>query len=388
MQQLESANQSWVEVNDRLAAQVAEHNESVASLYRRLGQIMPCLDELPRDEQERLREIVDSVIIVPKALHAPIKYLSRKAGGSFRLQRMTHDAIQTKSLAHRLENKLIGKAFCRRLNVPTPRTFANGVASDRLRLSWKTPFVIKPRGGSQSKGVFGIVPQRTGLRDVFNGVTYDGVESLRAALVRAMQHFKLNEDAWIVEEMVSNDACGGGPSDDVKVFAFYGEICLVLQMPARWEGGPHHIFFTPEGTVVDTGQQGPPEGISLEPRFSRRDLQTAARISRQIPYPFVRIDFLVRGERLVFNEFTLNAALPGNFNKQYDRILGEAWVRAESRLLNDMVLGKRFTKFRRALSLSTGQRAVRFLRRAVRERLRSIRSAGGHKDGHAAHADR
>lgn len=79
--------------------------------------------------------------------------------------------------------------------------------------------------------------------------------------------------------------------------------------------------------------------------FTQQELAQVNEISRQIPSPFMRIDFL-RGENgLVFGEFTPKPGNYDEFEETIDRWLGDCFLGAENRLVTDMLQGKKFDAF-------------------------------------------
>ena len=64
-----------------------------------------------------------------------------------------------------------------------------------------------------------------------------------------------------------------------------------------------------------------------------------------MPVPYMRIDFL-RGEyRFAFGEFTPRPGDFEGFNEATDRMLGELYLDAETRLHADLLDGRRFPVF-------------------------------------------
>lgn len=72
----------------------------------------------------------------------------------------------------------------------------------------------------------------------------------------------------------------------------------------------------------------------------------AEQISLQIPSPFMRLDFLQCHDGLVLGEFTCRPGQFDEFNPSYDRLLGEKYAKARSRLFMDMLNSKGFDAFR------------------------------------------
>jgi hypothetical protein len=76
--------------------------------------------------------------------------------------------------------------------------------------------------------------------------------------------------------------------------------------------------------------------------FTPEMLETAERISAEIPAPFLRIDFHSTGSELVFCEFTPTSGSIWSYGRETDQFLGECYLDAEARLLDDLLKGKSF----------------------------------------------
>lgn len=157
-------------------------------------------------------------------------------------------------------------------------------------------------------------------------------------------------DRWMVEELVLEDSAKGLPARDLKFYVFYGEVALIQE--SRRDSGLKVAFWNPDGSKTVTGryEDVPLDGLG----FTRSDVETVSEVSRAIPYPFMRIDMLKGENELVLGEFTPRAGSFDQFNDEWDRRLGEAWVRAESRLLEDLLRGKQFDAYLNSTGLLEG----------------------------------
>jgi len=81
-------------------------------------------------------------------------------------------------------------------------------------------------------------------------------------------------------------------------------------------------------------------------------VEIATFLSLQIPTPFIRLDMLKSGTKLIFSEATPRPGKYHLFNEYYDRRLGEAYRKAEARLFRDLIAGKKFTTFCELFPLS------------------------------------
>lgn len=155
-------------------------------------------------------------------------------------------------------------------------------------------------------------------------------------------------DEWMWEEMILEDSMAQRPARDLKFYAFYGEI-LLMRESVYVDGKTRVAYWDASGVQSDMGH---PQDYDFDRvGFTEADAQVVSEISAQIPHPYCRIDMLKGEGELVLGEFTPH---PGNFDEftdEWDRRLGEAWVRAESRLMGDLLRGKSFKPFLDATGL-------------------------------------
>lgn len=190
--------------------------------------------------------------------------------------------------------------------------------------------VIKAQGGSSGKGVF--IKKNQDFYHVFDGKVFSQLEF---------------EDIWlgsgskpyIVEELVSyND----GPARDIKVYCFYGVAGLVLEVD-RSSGIAKYCEYSRDGNNLETGRyvgsrflgNGVPSEI----------VNAAERVSKEIPSPFVRLDFLLSDNGVYGGEITANPGSFHLFNWNENRRLGTEFIKAEARLYTDLINGKSFERY-------------------------------------------
>lgn len=142
-------------------------------------------------------------------------------------------------------------------------------------------------------------------------------------------------DEWIVETLVLDD---GQPAHEVKFFAFYGDVPLALEV--KRDDELVYRFFDPNDNAHIAGTEDfAANGVSGE------ELDLIKRISLNIPGPFVRINTLRGSDGLILNEFSPRLVGYGEIDDVWDRVLGEAWIRAEHRLRDDLLAAKKFSAF-------------------------------------------
>ena len=238
----------------------------------------------------------------------------------------------------KLNNKARGYKFVAKWDIPHPRVFQEkaGLAD----LETRTAVVIKPMSGAGSRGVYLVL----GDGRVFEpkrGQWLDDWQAMTLAMQVDLESGRVRHDRWMVEELVTEDEAGLRPGRDLKFYCFFGKVGLVLEVDrwqrqayCEWDDSGNQVF---SGKYDEQRFEG--EGVSAE------QIKLVAKLSRRIPAPFIRIDFLRSAHTesgLSFCEFTPR---PGNFHRfgqETDRRLGELYLEAEARLQRHFLKGKRF----------------------------------------------
>ncbi|MBA0123939.1 hypothetical protein H0B56_00090 [Haloechinothrix sp. YIM 98757] len=244
-----------------------------------------------------------------------------------------------------LDNKTNAYAFVDELGVRRP-------ASDRktyrfAEIEQAHPVVIKPVRGTGSRGAYAVfAPDR--IRHLFDGKELSSWAEMAAHAGKLMAPGARRRlpDRWMVEELVLEDGASHRLATDVKFYACYGEVLLVRES-RRLPGGTQAVqFWTGAGERTDVGI--PDEPLPEARGATPEQCELVREISRRIPVPFMRIDMLRGEDELVFGEFTPR---PGGFeqlNAEWDRAFAEGWVRAEGRIIEDVLTGKDFSAFAKA----------------------------------------
>lgn len=230
--------------------------------------------------------------------------------------------------------------------------------SDRRAYTWSEikpefPSVIKATKSTGARGCYLLFNESkiVHVKDHKILKSLDELNMHAAGLMDPSQGRVLPDD-WMVEELVLEDSRKGTAARNLKFYCFYGETIFIQE--SRREPDLEVCFYTPDNEPVRTGRYEDLvyEGVGV----TQEHVKEVARISKQIPHPFMRIDMLNGEDGLVFGEFTPR---PGNFdelNAYWDRRLGEEWARAESRILADLLSGKKFDAYLNSTNLLNRKR--------------------------------
>lgn len=328
---------------------VDEFRKALAGWQKKLRRELDRPEHGPADRAAILGELVRTDVFENRFLKtkpgqiyegfdfATLSSLSRFVFTARRRERLAPES----ALRWRLNNKAAGARFVAELGGATVPELFQGSPEDVLRWAEgaREAFVVKPVDQAYARGVFLAVP------DAFVLALKDGERLPWSALGEALG--AIGSSRWVAQRFLGRLAEDGEVlwPHDFRVHCFYGEIgfvretCLapVLRV-ADW---------TADGQPLDMGETFEP----LEGRGVTRELvEEARRISLEIPVPYIRIDFLGDGDGFAFCEFTPH---PGGVTKYHplDQRLGDMFLRAEGRILVDLLAGKRFDTFRRIAGL-------------------------------------
>ena len=104
-----------------------------------------------------------------------------------------------------------------------------------------------------------------------------------------------------------------------------------------------YCWWTVNGERVRTGKYN--NDLFKGKGCTEEEIELANQISLTIPAPFIRIDFLRSNNGLVFGEFTPKPGNYDEFDEATDKWLGDYFMEAEGRLLQDLLNGKKFSYF-------------------------------------------
>lgn len=245
-------------------------------------------------------------------------------------------------------SKARDRAFGERLGIPVPETLADNIGLEHLPIAPNT--ILKPVSGAGARGVMHIDPSRR-LHSVLSGRTYDSVAEASAEMRPANRLGAPTR--WSAEEAVLG--ADGELANDMKVYMFYGEPGIYLEIARRAGARGHDLY-----AVHDAAHRP----ISLGPKVRSFEgngvpddvLDKARRISLASPVAFLRVDFHMGATECVLGEITPHpgGTYAGSLHDDVDRYLGELFVEAEARLFVDMLGSKKFEAYQEVYQPESG----------------------------------
>lgn len=241
------------------------------------------------------------------------------------------------SLEWDVNNKIKGIKFAAANQVRVPEVYQKEVQFSELSI--KNGCIIKPSSGAGSVGVFAVRNFENDILEVKSNTKLEGLDELKSHIENMLKSNKVKVNNWNVEELLIGE--DGGIPRDIKIYTFYGEVGLVLEISRDKE--TKYCFYDGNMSPFNAGMY---EDQMLEPSLiSHEYIRLAAHLGKKIPAPMIRIDFLKTNNGPVFGEFTPRPGKFSDFNVETDRMLGEKFVEAQARLFSDLIKGKSFKDF-------------------------------------------
>ncbi|WP_254846677.1 ATP-grasp fold amidoligase family protein [Oceanobacillus sojae] len=205
----------------------------------------------------------------------------------------------------------------------------------------KENIVIKPAEGAGGRGVY-IVYASSDIISVKTGEKLSNWSLLKHRMEKDLLENKVEQDAWRIEELILEDAANKVSGRDVKFYCFYGKTGVILEIIRTPE--IKYCWWNGKGERIQTGKYDDKafEGLGV----LQEEIEMAERISKMIPSPFMRIDFLRSEDGLVFGEFTPKPGNYDEFNDNIDTYLGNLFIEAQGKLDKDLLQGKSFEIFK------------------------------------------
>lgn len=214
--------------------------------------------------------------------------------------------------------------------------------------------VIKPLSEANCQGAY-MVKKGYEILDLARREQLQDWSALMASLQEDLREGRVEEDQWIVQELIYEDIEKNKPARDFKLYCFYGKVAYIWEL-SRFPDY-QFCFWNANSERIEPGLMRDVKRF-VGDGVTREQMELAASISAKIPTPFIRIDFLRGWQGFVFCEFAL---LPGPYAGIEDwlnRALGDFFLDAEARLMEDLLAGKQFEeywRFRKDLGLEDGR---------------------------------
>lgn len=240
----------------------------------------------------------------------------------------------------RLNRKDTGYQFVRDHGGRVPSYGVYQTVSEAIKARPEGAFVLKPRAGHSSKGVYLLRPERHGsFFCIMNGRRFEGPEDIVKEYERALEKLRGVISRAVIVEQYVEDSLGFDVPLDYKVYAFATGSAIVMQRYA-----PAHLpkkkwafqFYDTMGNALGLIRLNTQSdvGISLKPPENFPELvKVADHLVKQAGVSFVRTDLYSSRDGVVFGEFTpVPNAGKEAFEPEFDRMLGERWAESLSRL--------------------------------------------------------
>ncbi|MBU5594369.1 hypothetical protein KQI76_04255 [Amphibacillus sp. MSJ-3] len=235
-----------------------------------------------------------------------------------------------------LDDKRIAYRFVDQLGIARPEESKETFTT--ATLPTLSDVVIKPTDSDGGRGVY-LVKHSKDIYDIKRNRHLTSWSQLVKSMQADLAKKWVKEDQWYYESLLQlNDQ---EPARDLKFYSFYGQIPLILEI--KRTGKTEYCWWNDQGEIIETGKYNGQlfTGIGV----TKEEIEQVKQLSKELPVPFMRIDFLRTEKGLVFGEFTPKPGHFDHFNAEIDQELGELYLQAEAELFNDLLNGKSFDAY-------------------------------------------
>lgn len=336
---------------DRLADERAQALARYRTLVEHLRKKSESLD--PRDKE--LYEAAVSKLSIDELTHPDLVTMAKVHGDPI----VHADSFFRKIVERRRKKQLgpvpekylgIGKErdqlFAQILGIRMPELHYTGCLADIPR-ELRTDTVLKPTNSSDSRGAFYLFHERS-IHSVEHSQTMESWDEMLASIINSLGEEAVTAPTWQIQELIYED--GVHPARDIKFHCFYGEIALILE--ARRHPTRQYAYFDGQGKPATVGRghlprfKDPAATIIDKGGLNEETLDYARWLSREVPVPYMRMDFLYTETGLVFLEFSSAPGQSHTWGDEWDRRFGKYYLEAEMRLIDDLLSGKDYVGWR------------------------------------------
>lgn len=254
-----------------------------------------------------------------------------------------------KNVPSRLGGKKIIRDFCDLIGINTPCILQIDLFEKIDFQKLPEFFVLKPSFASTSIGVYLLQKVGNNFFDILSKIEYTQEDLKLKCSIIAERYFGENNTraTFIVEELLV-DANGKAPPDDIRFYAFQGEIGLILKEDHMTGDRVESMYFdgnfspftdlSNRYSIAESAKNVEVIIDAIVPENHKALLNVAKRISMAVPTAFARIDLYDTPKGIYLGEVTLT---PGTFYYKNRKLmseieaarLGQLWINAEAKML-------------------------------------------------------
>lgn len=254
------------------------------------------------------------------------------------LRGIDHDqAHPLRQLPFKLRNYRLAASH----GIAVPEIYAAWTTVDEIDLSGlPDEFVVKSDGGA---GGHGVLPLRRDGEDRYTLVSTDRVMTSEDVRER-LRGISTLSGPYFAEELLHGVDGGAAIPEDVKIFAFYGEIGQVLLRHMDEHANlrrASYRFVDEHGADLGDGVWDARLDRTIEPPSRLATMVDVAKhLSLAVGVPFVRVDLYETDRGVVLGELTRVPGGRPQYSAGHDAFMGELYENGRWRLERDIVKGR------------------------------------------------
>lgn len=325
---------------DRRARQVTDLRARLSAAEEAASAGQARLAELEQDLVQ-VRQQRDDLSSAARAVPGPsfLRHLMELRRGSAPLRALDPDGYHP---AMQIPRKLRNYRLAASHGVPVPQVYAVWSRLEEIDLSGlPDEFVLKGEIGSSGRGVFPLRRLDAERYQLLGGEEVYTRDSL-------VEHLTGHSSVWgpyFAEEFLTQRVASEQIPDDVKIYACYGQVLMVLlrQMPQHADlTTARYRYLDAQGE--DLGEDAAPDR-TVHPAIPAPEpfedfVRLAEHLSRAVALPFIRVDVYDTTRGPVLGELTRSPGGSQRYRADLDAAWGLAWDEAQWRLDLDVIDGR------------------------------------------------
>ncbi|SEE98479.1 ATP-grasp fold amidoligase family protein [Ruania alba] len=261
-----------------------------------------------------------------------------------RVQSAAHEDTDFVTALRQIPRKLRNYTLAQSHGVATPLILHRWPDIDSIDFSeLPDDLVLKSDGGAGGQGVFPLHRIDDESYAIAGGSTTMSVADLRARLHELDRRAR---PPYFAEEFITARGQEGDIPQDVKIFAFYGEVGQILLRSVTSHGQADTVryrFLWSDGKDLGNVslQSTAPidKGVPI-PQNLEAMVEVARHLSLCIGTAFIRVDLYDTSDGPTLGEMTRAPGGAHKYRSEHDRLMGDMWLRAQTRLERDLILGR------------------------------------------------
>ncbi|WP_147917985.1 ATP-grasp fold amidoligase family protein [Ruania zhangjianzhongii] len=324
-------------------------------LKRSRRQVVQLRRRLRAAEAELSRLHSEKMALVSGQENADAQEKKREELPSFRREILSHRALvrqarfidpESKTALRQIPHKLRTYTLAESHGLRTPEILGLWPDIDSIDFTGlPEAFVLKSDGGAGGQGIFPLI-RTSENRFTIAGSTNEVTQQEVKDTIRSLRPGKARPP-FFVEKFITSKNQQDPIPQDIKIYAFYGEIGQILLRSVSQHGSHHgtrYRFIWPDGSDLgevsfDTAAPAIDANVPIPDNLDKL-VEVARHLSLCVGTSFIRVDVYDTSGAPTIGELTRVPGGQHRYRTEHDQVMGAMWLRARARLEYDLTAGR------------------------------------------------